>query len=296
MRTTRVVLAAAHLDNDPANNRLRNLRSLCQRCHMIHDRSYHLAQRWITYRFRYALGDIFLGSYRSGTDRIILPILIAQFASTARLARAQRASPGLHPSASSIQLLLDVQARGWLVCTNRGFWARLGHFYLGGGYSVRGGITWRDSTVGIEPSAPSHEIARQHPALGFLGLEPGPKLCALRQRLGCESVHSGGGKLWILTILCCRTASAIKAAVCGGCDVGRALTLPGGIPSGGLSRRRQPGPVRPHYRDWARPPTAGTAQRRQPGANPAPPQSRRHRNSSRRTNCSRPSPRWTRGG
>ena len=112
MRTTRVVLAAAHLDNDPANNRLRNLRSLCQRCHMIHDRSYHLAQRWITYRFRYALGDIFLGSYRSGTDRIILPILIAQFASTARLARAQRASPGLHPSASSIQLLLDVQARG----------------------------------------------------------------------------------------------------------------------------------------------------------------------------------------
>ena len=56
MRTTRVILATAHLDNDPENNRLRNLRSLCQRCHMIHDRNYHLAQRWITYRLRYVMG------------------------------------------------------------------------------------------------------------------------------------------------------------------------------------------------------------------------------------------------
>ena len=30
-RVTRVVLAAAHLNGNPANNRLRNLRSLCQR-------------------------------------------------------------------------------------------------------------------------------------------------------------------------------------------------------------------------------------------------------------------------
>jgi hypothetical protein len=43
------VLAAAHLDHDPRNNRLRNLRSLCQRCHMIHDRPHHLVQRRITY-------------------------------------------------------------------------------------------------------------------------------------------------------------------------------------------------------------------------------------------------------
>jgi hypothetical protein len=64
LRATRVVLAAAHLDHDPANNRLRNLRSLCQRCHMIHDRPYHLAQRRITYLLRRALGDLFLGSYR----------------------------------------------------------------------------------------------------------------------------------------------------------------------------------------------------------------------------------------
>ena len=63
------MLAAAHLDHDPANNRLRNLKSLCQRCHMLHDRRYHLAQRWLTYRRRYAIGDLFLGLYRSYLDR-----------------------------------------------------------------------------------------------------------------------------------------------------------------------------------------------------------------------------------
>ena len=60
---TRVVLAAAHLDSDPTNNRLKNLRALCQRCHMLHDRPHHLAQRWITYRRRLAVGDLFLGLY-----------------------------------------------------------------------------------------------------------------------------------------------------------------------------------------------------------------------------------------
>ena len=60
---TRVVLAAAHLDSDPTNNRLKNLRALCQRCHMLHDRPHHLAQRWITYRRRSAVGDLFLGPY-----------------------------------------------------------------------------------------------------------------------------------------------------------------------------------------------------------------------------------------
>jgi len=72
-RMTRVVLAAAHLDSDPTNNRLKNLRALCQRCHMLHDRSHHLAQRWITYRRRLADGDLFLGPY---------PALIAMSLST----------------------------------------------------------------------------------------------------------------------------------------------------------------------------------------------------------------------
>ena len=63
MRRTRVVLAAAHLDHDPSNNRRRNLKSLCQRCHLIHDRPHHLARRRITYLLRRALGDLFLGPY-----------------------------------------------------------------------------------------------------------------------------------------------------------------------------------------------------------------------------------------
>jgi hypothetical protein len=62
-RVTRVVLAAAHLDSDPTNNRPKNLRAFCQRCHMLHDRSHHLSQRWITYRRRSAVGDFFLGPY-----------------------------------------------------------------------------------------------------------------------------------------------------------------------------------------------------------------------------------------
>jgi len=63
IRQTRVILAAAHLDHDPRNNRVRNLKSLCQRCHMINDRPHHLAQRRITYLLRRALGDLFLGPY-----------------------------------------------------------------------------------------------------------------------------------------------------------------------------------------------------------------------------------------
>ena len=45
LRSTRVVLAAAHLDGNPANNRLRNLRSLCQRCHVLRDVPHHTRQR-----------------------------------------------------------------------------------------------------------------------------------------------------------------------------------------------------------------------------------------------------------
>jgi hypothetical protein len=61
-RMTRVVLAAAHLDGDPTN-RMKSLRALCQRCHTLHDRPHHLAQRWITYRRGLAAGDLFLGPY-----------------------------------------------------------------------------------------------------------------------------------------------------------------------------------------------------------------------------------------
>ncbi len=61
---TRVVLAAAHLDHDPSNNRPRNVRALCQRCHLLHDRPEHRRQSRITILMRRALGDLFLGPYR----------------------------------------------------------------------------------------------------------------------------------------------------------------------------------------------------------------------------------------
>ena len=66
LRTTRVVLATAHLDHDPANNRRANLRGLCQRCHLRHDQPHHRAQRRTTHRLRLAIGDLFTGPYRPG--------------------------------------------------------------------------------------------------------------------------------------------------------------------------------------------------------------------------------------
>ncbi len=63
IKTTKVVLAAAHLDHDPGNNRPRNLKAFCQRCHMLHDRAEHQRRRSLTFRMRKALGDLFLGPY-----------------------------------------------------------------------------------------------------------------------------------------------------------------------------------------------------------------------------------------
>ena len=61
---TKVVLATAHLDHDPTNNRPKNLKALCQRCHLLHDRAEHQRRRWLTLHMRKALGDLFLGPYR----------------------------------------------------------------------------------------------------------------------------------------------------------------------------------------------------------------------------------------
>ncbi len=64
-RITKVFLATAHLDHDPTNNHFKNLKALCQRCHMLHDREEHRRRRWLTLRMRKAMGDLFLGLYRS---------------------------------------------------------------------------------------------------------------------------------------------------------------------------------------------------------------------------------------
>ncbi len=58
-RITRVVLASAHLNHDPGDNRPRNLAALCQRCHMVHDATEHRRRRWLNaFRVR-AIGDLF---------------------------------------------------------------------------------------------------------------------------------------------------------------------------------------------------------------------------------------------
>ena len=74
-RTTRVILATAHVNHNPARNGWRNLKSMCQRCHMIHDRPYHLAQRRLNYLRRHALGDLFLGAYAA---RVKSPLAVTQ--------------------------------------------------------------------------------------------------------------------------------------------------------------------------------------------------------------------------
>jgi hypothetical protein len=67
LRTTNVVLAAAHLDHNPSRyvRRHRNIKALCQRCHLLHDRPEHRRRIRLTLRKRRALGDLFAGPYPS---------------------------------------------------------------------------------------------------------------------------------------------------------------------------------------------------------------------------------------
>ena len=45
LKRSTVALACCHLDHDPTNNDPRNLRALCQRCHLAHDFEDNLARR-----------------------------------------------------------------------------------------------------------------------------------------------------------------------------------------------------------------------------------------------------------
>ncbi|HYZ22260.1 MAG TPA: hypothetical protein VE690_08895 [Rhodopila sp.] len=58
-----LTMPAAHRDYDPRRNGKCNLRGLCQRCHLAHDRLHHRRQRWLTWGRRSAIGDLFLGLY-----------------------------------------------------------------------------------------------------------------------------------------------------------------------------------------------------------------------------------------
>lgn len=64
LKQTKVILATAHLDHDPGNNRPSNLRAFCQRCHLGHDRTEHRKQARITILKRRASGDLFTGPYK----------------------------------------------------------------------------------------------------------------------------------------------------------------------------------------------------------------------------------------
>jgi hypothetical protein len=55
-------LAAAHRDYDPRRNGKCNLRGLCQRCHLATTAAPR-RQRWLTWRRRSAIGDLFFGLY-----------------------------------------------------------------------------------------------------------------------------------------------------------------------------------------------------------------------------------------
>ena len=63
LKQMKVVLATAHLDHDPSNNRAGNLKALCQRCHLQHDRKEHRRRARLTVFKRRALGDLLEGPY-----------------------------------------------------------------------------------------------------------------------------------------------------------------------------------------------------------------------------------------
>lgn len=48
---------------NPGNNEPANLKALCERFRILHDRDEHRLQRWFTFRVRKALGDLFLSLY-----------------------------------------------------------------------------------------------------------------------------------------------------------------------------------------------------------------------------------------
>ena len=59
---SRVVLTTAHLDHQPENCADENLRALCQRCHLKHDREHHAASAKATRRARLNTPDLFEGA------------------------------------------------------------------------------------------------------------------------------------------------------------------------------------------------------------------------------------------
>lgn len=53
-----IVLTVSHTDHDPRNNADDNLRALCQRCHLAHDKDQHIASARATRQSRKAVGNL----------------------------------------------------------------------------------------------------------------------------------------------------------------------------------------------------------------------------------------------
>jgi hypothetical protein len=59
LRIIEIVLAAAHMDHDRANNDPANLSALCQRCHVVYDVEQHRRTAAATRRAVMATADLF---------------------------------------------------------------------------------------------------------------------------------------------------------------------------------------------------------------------------------------------
>jgi hypothetical protein len=60
-----VVLACCHARHDPRESDPRLLVAACNACHLRLDREWHRRQRWVTWRSRYAIGDLLEGLYEN---------------------------------------------------------------------------------------------------------------------------------------------------------------------------------------------------------------------------------------
>lgn len=58
-KSTLIVLTISHLDHDTANNAEHNLRALCQKCHLNHDKGHHAVNARETIRKKRGLQNLF---------------------------------------------------------------------------------------------------------------------------------------------------------------------------------------------------------------------------------------------
>lgn len=56
---SKVILTIAHLDQNRNNNNYKNLRALCQRCHLTHDAIQHALNRKYGREWKYTIGKLF---------------------------------------------------------------------------------------------------------------------------------------------------------------------------------------------------------------------------------------------